>query len=74
LKFGRFVGMVWCAVVSSSRVYLASVLSVFLSVLVGVSSVFLYCIDANNVVFSYLHTTWRLLVHLLRILMRFVNI
>jgi len=63
-----------CAVVGSSRVYLAPVLSVFLSVLVGVSSRVLYCLDANDVVLSYLHTTWRLLVRLLRILMGFVNI
>ena len=63
-----------CAVVGSSRVYLAPVLSVFLSVLVGVSSRVLYCLDANDVALSFLHTTWRLLVRLLRILMGFVNI
>ena len=63
-----------CAVVGSSRVYLAPVLSVFLSVLVGVSSRVLYCLDANDVVLSYFHTTWRLLVRLLKILMVFVNI
>jgi len=63
-----------CAVVGSSRVYLAPVLSVFLPVLVGVSSRVLYRLDANDVVLSYLHTTWRLLVRLLRILMGFINI
>ena len=39
---------------------------------VGVISWILYCYVAINVVFSYLHTTWRMFVRFLRILTRFV--